>query len=112
VPSVDIVVNGRRHAVQCDEGQETRVKRLAAYVDRRLGDLVQTHGQIGDTRLLVMTSLLIADELSDAYDEVKRLRGARSGGGEDGDAEAERVASAMARAAERLEAIASRLESA
>ena len=112
MPSVDIVVNGRRHAVQCDEGQETRVKRLAAYVDRRLGDLVQTHGQIGDTRLLVMTSLLIADELSDAYDEVKRLRATRGGGGEEDAAQSDRVAAAMTRATERLESIASRLESA
>ena len=71
---LDVTVNGRIHTVQCDDGQEVRLKRLAQYVDGRVGELASSHGQIGDARLLVLTSLLIADELSDAYDEIKRLR--------------------------------------
>jgi cell division protein ZapA len=71
---VDVTVNGRTHTVQCDDGQENRLKRLAQYVDGRVRELGGSNGQIGDLRLLVLTSLIIADELSDAYDEIKRLR--------------------------------------
>ena len=107
VATVDVVINGRRHQLQCDDGQETRLKRLAAYVDKRVSDLAQNHGQIGDARLLLMTSLLVADELSDAYDELKRLRTALT----DTAKQSERQAAvAMEQVAERLEAIAGRLE--
>ena len=107
--TVDVVVNGRRHQLQCDDGQETRLKRLAAYVDMRVSDLAQNHGQIGDTRLLLMTSLLVADELSDAYDELKRLRTALTDTAKQTEKHA---ATAIEQVALRLEAIASRIEGA
>lgn len=72
--TVDVTVNGRRHVVQCGDGEEGRVRRLAAYIDKRVADLAKGQAQGGDTRLLLMASLLIADELSDALDEVKRLQ--------------------------------------
>ncbi len=107
--TVDVTVNGRRHQLQCDDGQETRLKRLAAYVDKRVSDLAQNHGQIGDTRLLLMTSLLVADELSDAYDELKRLRTALTDTAKQTEKHA---AAAIETVALRLEAIASRIEGA
>ena len=107
--TVDVVINGRRHQLQCDDGQETRLKRLAAYIDKRVSDLAQNHGQIGDTRLLLMTSLLVADELSDAYDEIKRLRADLDQQGGRGDKAA---AGVVEQAAQRIEAIAAALESA
>ena len=107
--TVDVVVNGRRHQLQCDDGQDTRLKRLAAYVDKRVSDLAQNHGQIGDTRLLLMTSLLVADELSDAYDELKRLRTALTDTAKQTEKHA---ATAIEQVAQRLEAIASRIEGA
>lgn len=107
--TVMLVVNGRQHQIQCDDGQETRLKRLGQYIDRRVSDLSQTHGQIGDAKLLLMTSLLVADELSDAYDELKRLRAALSEGPRQGELQA---AKAVERVAQRVEAIATRLEDA
>ena len=76
MPTVEIMVNGRQHVVQCGQGEESRVRQLASYIDRRIADLARGQAQAGDARLLVMATLKIADELSDAYDEIKRLRGA------------------------------------
>ena len=76
MPTVEISVNGRRHLVQCGEGEEARVRQLASYVDRRVTDLARGQTQVGDARLLLMASLLVADELSDAFDEIKRLKAA------------------------------------
>ena len=39
MPMVDITVNGRRHSVQCGEGEEARVKGLANYIDRKVAEL-------------------------------------------------------------------------
>lgn len=106
--TVDILVNGRRHSLQCEDGQEPRLRRLAAYIDKRISDLSSTQGQIGDVRLLLMSALLVADELSDAYDEIKRLRTILTEGARSGDSEA---AQAVERVAERIETLAARLES-
>jgi len=71
---VSVTINGRSYDIACDDGQEAHLTRLAAYVDKRLTELVAAVGQVGDTRLLVMVSLLVADELSDAYAELAALR--------------------------------------
>jgi cell division protein ZapA len=109
MPMIEVSVNGRRHLVQCGDGEEARVRQLAAYVDRRVSDLARGQTQVGDARLLLMASLLVADELSDAFDEVKRLKAAL----ESRASEAEQQATAVIdQVAHQLDAIAARLESA
>lgn len=108
MPTVEITVNGRQHAVQCGQGEETRVRQLAAYIDRRIADLARGQAQSGDARLLVLATLKIADELSDAYDEIKRLRADLEARGSGNGAAA---AGVLEQAAQRIEAIAAALES-
>ncbi len=108
---VSVFINGRSYDIACDDGQEAHLTRLAAYVDKRLTELVAAVGQVGDTRLLVMVSLLIADELSDAYAELAALRS------EDGematDPEADEVlGSNIDMLAQRIENLAEHLEQA
>ncbi len=99
---VDVAINGRNYRVACDDGQEDHLRQLAEYVDRRVMELVESVGQIGEARLVVMASLLIADELSESFASL-----------EAGDPEAEeRLAQATDAVAERIEAIAAGLEAA
>ena len=109
MPTVEVTVIGRRHTVACGEGEELRVRRLAAYIDKRVADLAKGQVQGGDARLLLMASLLIADELSDALDEIKRLQGVI----DQRVREVEQTsAAAVERVAQRLDAIAAELEKA
>ena len=71
------MVNGRKYDIACDDGQEAHLTRLAQYVDRRVDELIAAVGQVGDARLLVMASLLVADELSEVYTELDSLRNDR-----------------------------------
>lgn len=107
---VSIRINGRSYDIACDDGQEERIHALASYVDERVREISDAVGQIGEQRLLVMTSLLIADELgmaqeklnigqSPAVAEVGSLSAA------EGDALAENIESM----AERVEVLAGRL---
>jgi cell division protein ZapA len=109
MPTVDIIVNGRRHMVQCGEGEETRLKQLASYLDRKVTDLARGQSQIGDSRLLLMAGLTVADELSDAFDEIKSLKASL----ESRVGQVEQQASEMVeQVAQRLDAIAAELEKA
>jgi cell division protein ZapA len=111
MPMVEVTVNGRRHAVQCGVGEESRVKRLAAYIDRKIGDLANDRSQLGDARLLLMASLMVADELSDAYDENQRLRAALDAQAGNGEGE-RRAAALIEQVAQQLNAVAAELEKA
>ena len=108
MPTIEITVNGRQHVVQCGPGEEGRTRQLAAYVDRRVADMVRGQPQAGDARALVLATLKIADELSDAYDEIKRLRADLEARGSGNGAAA---AGVLEQAAQRIEAIAAALES-
>lgn len=113
---VAVVINGRNYPVICEDGQEEHVKRLAAYLDKRASELAGTVGPVGEGRLLIMTGLLVADELSDAYDEVERLQQEAKRGEAQQKARAaremeEKFAPIVNGLADRIENIAARLES-
>ncbi len=108
---VTVSINRREYRISCDEGEEEHLSELARFVDQRVGELVAAVGQIGDTRLMVMASLLIADELADANDEIEQIHADRGGnGGEPGETgETDAVAADVEALAERIDALAARL---
>ena len=71
---VEITINGRQYRVACEDGQETHLTNLANYFNDKMSSLISEVGQIGDTSLMVMAGLLIADELSDANQELVDIR--------------------------------------
>ena len=73
--------------------------------------MVAAVGQVGDSRLLVMVCLLLADELSDLYSENESLKGKGDGGASTARGE-EELAVAVEKIAERIENIAAGLEQA
>ncbi len=106
---VTVTINDRRYNVACDDGQEAHLSRLGAYIDRRVSELVAAVGQIGDAKLLVMVSLLIADELSDAYAEMETMKSGGKGAAAAAAAEV-RLGESLEKLSERIESIAESLE--
>ncbi len=106
--SVAVTINGRRYEIACDEGQEAQLSRLGRYVDDRVRQLAAAVGQLGDTRLMVMTALLLADELSDKNDELESYKVEHNAGVRE--RRDEQVAARIDRLAERLANIADLLD--
>ncbi|MGH6619882.1 MAG: cell division protein ZapA [Alphaproteobacteria bacterium] len=116
---ISITINGRDYSIVCDDGQEQHLSRLADYLDKRVAELVDSVGQIGDARLLLMVGLLIADELADAYAEIAAARGGgdivqpQKRAKESESAQMpDNMAAILETASRRIEAIAARLEQA
>lgn len=65
---VNITINGRIYEIGCDQGQEGRVVDLASYVDQRLQTIARSGAAYNDAHLLVLTALVLADELFEARD--------------------------------------------
>jgi cell division protein ZapA len=62
MPLVNVMVNNRAYTIACDDGEEEHLKELAAHVDAKAREVLASVGQVGDTRMLLMAALLIADE--------------------------------------------------
>jgi cell division protein ZapA len=124
---VVVKVNGRDFALSCPDGQEPRIRRLAQYVDAKINEFTRTVGQVGEARLVLLAALVIADELSDANDALQQERNrARGPGGPGGnlggpggeapetpgatDEAIDAAASGIRGVAQRIEAIAARIE--
>ena len=60
---VEIRVNKQIYKISCEEGQEEHIQNIAKFINNELEKLVSSVGQIGETRLLLMTCLIIADKL-------------------------------------------------
>ncbi|MCX7309545.1 MAG: cell division protein ZapA [Afipia sp.] len=70
---VNVTINGRQYRMACEEGQESRLLRLAENLETRVVSLRGKFGEIGDQRLTVMAALTVADELVDAGARIRAL---------------------------------------
>ena len=68
-----IQVNERSYSLSCGEGEEERLAQLAAYVSARIEKLRDEFGKVGDDKLMVMSMVLMADEVLEAKDRVRAL---------------------------------------
>jgi cell division protein ZapA len=105
---VSITLRGRSYQIACEDGQEAHLSRLGRYLDERATQLMESTGPVSDSMLLVMVSLLIADELSDAAGELENL--ARSGKGDARVEAEEAVVNAIDSLASRIDSLAEKLE--
>ena len=63
---VSITINSRSYAIACEPGQEAHVQSLAAELDRRVGAVARDVGQVGEARLILFAALMVLDELAEA----------------------------------------------
>lgn len=62
---VTIRINGFAYTVGCEDGQEEHLGQMAAEIEQRITSIKTIGGQSGEARLLMLASLLLADELFD-----------------------------------------------
>jgi cell division protein ZapA len=105
---VNLTINSRPFAVTCDDGQEGRIRRLGQYVDAKIAEFVGNIGQVGEARLLLLAALVIADELADANEALQQERSGASAS--EAAAATDSAADNVNGIAQRVEAIAARLE--
>jgi cell division protein ZapA len=107
---VSLTVNGRAFAVTCEDGQEARIRRLGQYIDAKIAEFVRSVGQVGEARLLLLSALVIADELADAEEALRVAQNGSQAADAKAASAAEAMASGIHAIAQRVETIAARLE--
>ena len=66
--NVNIKFNGKDFLLSCDDGQEEHLEELLTHINQKFSDLKNDLGNIGENKLLLITSVQILDE----YFEIKK----------------------------------------
>ena len=66
--NVNIKFNGKEFLLSCEDGQEEHLEELAIYLNEKFNNLKNSLGNIGESKLLLITSISVLDE----YYETKK----------------------------------------
>ena len=66
--NVNIKFNGKEFLLSCDDGQEEHLEELSLHLNNKFNDLKNSLGNIGENKLLLITSIKVMDE----YFETKK----------------------------------------
>ena len=72
--NVNIKFNGKEFLLSCDDGQEEHLEELSIYLNEKFNELKNNLGNIGENKLLLITSIKVMDE----YFETKKKIDLRS----------------------------------
>ena len=68
--NVNIKFNGKDYLLSCDDGQEKNLKELANHLSKKFDELKSNLGNIGENKLLLISSIKVIDEY---YDLLKKI---------------------------------------
>ena len=60
--NVNIKFNGKEFLLSCDDGQEEHLEELSLHLNKKFNGLKDSLGNIGENKLLLITSIKIMDE--------------------------------------------------
>ena len=69
--NVNIKFNNKDYLLSCDDGQEEDLKTLTKFLDKKYSSLKDKLGNIGENKLLLITSIQVIDEYFDLKKRVQ-----------------------------------------
>ena len=63
--NVDIKFNNKDYLLSCEDGQEENLKELANHLDTKYNELKKNLGNIGESKLLLITAIQMVDDYFD-----------------------------------------------
>ena len=72
--NVNIKFNGKEFLLSCDDGQEEHLEKLALYLNDKFNDLKNSLGNIGESKLLLITSISVLDEYYETKNKIDSQR--------------------------------------
>ena len=68
--NVNIKFNNKDYLLSCDDGQEESLKKLTKFLDLKYSELKDKLGNIGENKLLLITTIQLIDEYFDLKQKV------------------------------------------
>ena len=68
--NVNIRFNNKDYLLSCDDGQEESLKKLTKFLDNKYSELKDKLGNIGENKLLLITTIQLIDEYFDLKQKI------------------------------------------
>ena len=68
--NVNVKFNNKDYLLSCDDGQEESLKKLTKFLDQKYSELKEKLGNIGENKLLLITTIKLIDEYFDLKQKV------------------------------------------
>ena len=72
--NVSIKFNKKDYLLSCDDGQEESLKKLTKFLDKKYSELKDKLGNIGENKLLLITTIQLIDEYFDLKQKVSKKK--------------------------------------
>ena len=72
--NVNIKFNGKEFLLSCDDGQEEHLEELLIHINEKFSNLKNDLGNIGENKLLLITSVQIMDEYFETKKKVEQKK--------------------------------------
>ena len=72
--NVNIKFNNKDYLLSCDDGQEESLKKLTKFLDKKYSELQDKLGNIGENKLLLITTIQLIGEYFDLKDRVTKQK--------------------------------------
>ena len=72
--NVNIKFNGKEFLLSCDDGQEEHLEELLTHINEKFSNLKNDLGNIGENKLLLITSVQIMDEYFETKKRVEQKK--------------------------------------
>ncbi|MDC0628578.1 cell division protein ZapA [Pelagibacteraceae bacterium] len=72
--NVSIKFNNKDYLLSCDEGQEESLKSLTKFLDNKYNELKDKLGNIGENKLLLITTIQLIDEYFDLKKRITKQK--------------------------------------
>ena len=72
--NVNVKFNNKDYLLSCDDGQEESLKNLTKFLDKKYLELKDKLGNIGENKLLLITTIQLIDEYFDLKNKVSKQK--------------------------------------
>ena len=72
--NVNIKFNGKDFLLSCDDGQEEHLEELLIHINKKFDDLKNDLGNIGENKLLLITSVQVMDEYFETKKKIEQKK--------------------------------------
>jgi len=72
--NVSIKFNGKEFLLSCENGQEEHLEELSLHLNEKFNDLKNSMGNIGENKLLLITSITVMDEYFETKKKIEQQK--------------------------------------
>ena len=72
--NINVKFNNKDYLLSCDDGQEESLKKLTKFLDKKYSELKDKLGNIGENKLLLITTIQLIDEYFDLKQKITQQK--------------------------------------